>query len=184
MARRSSSSKVQHTADSEVSIEARPVAQRYDSVAPEHLSRLNAMTLNAATPNCLIVDDNVINLRIMKMYCETRKFPYTTAVDGLQAVYKYKEAVAGIPINLILLDLQMPNCDGIEACEQIRDFEAKEGLSPAAIFIVTGQDSPTDRTKSFEAGADKFFVKPLALKSLDRGIADVFDDNMKSAPDV
>lgn len=140
MARRSSSSKVQHTADSEVSIEARPVAQRYDSVAPEHLSRLNAMTLNAATPNCLIVDDNVINLRIMKMYCETRKFPYTTAVDGLQAVYKYKEAVAGIPINLILLDLQMPNCDGIEACEQIRDFEAKEGLSPAAIFI--GQYSP------------------------------------------
>lgn len=49
---------------------------------------------------------------------------------------------------------------------------------------VTGQDSPSDRTNSFEAGADKFFVKPLALKSLDRGIAEVFADTTTATADV
>ena len=179
--------------------EARPEVLRYDSLAPEKLSsRLDSMTLGATSPNCLLVDDNHINLRIMRMYCETRKFPYITALDGLQAVDQYKAAATTAPINLILLDLQMPNCDGIEACKQIRAFEVQEGLLPAVIFIgkymdrnhigtsflmsvtVTGQDSPSDRTKSFEAGADKFYVKPLALKSLDKGIAEVFADSAES----
>jgi CheY-like chemotaxis protein len=70
------------------------------------------------------------------MYCEKRKFPYTTAVDGLLAIDAYKAAANNkAPIDLILLDLQMPNCDGIEACQEIREFEREEGLRPAIIFI-------------------------------------------------
>jgi hypothetical protein len=46
----------------------------------------------------------------------------------------------------------------------------------AIAISVTGQDSAEDRTRSFEAGADEFFVKPVSLKTLDRGIAKYFPD--------
>ncbi|KAF2155246.1 hypothetical protein K461DRAFT_326953 [Myriangium duriaei CBS 260.36] len=126
-------------------------------------------------PNALLVDDNVINLRIVRMYCDKRSYPYRTAMDGLEAIAQYKEALEqGAPISLILLDLQMPNCDGIEACEEIRKIEKEKDLTPAVIFIVTGQDSLKDRTRAFEAGANEFYVKPMSLKTLDRGIAQYF----------
>jgi CheY-like chemotaxis protein len=86
--------------------------------------------------SCLLVDDNAINLRIVSMYCEKRKYSYTTAEDGLQAIDAYKTAASGENlVDLILLDLQMPNCDGIQACQEIRAFERSTGLRPAIIFI-------------------------------------------------
>lgn len=116
---------------------------------------------------CLVVDDNIINLRILSLFCEQRSFPYRKALDGLQAIEQYKDAVTSVPVALILLDLQMPKCDGIEACKAIRDFEKEQEIIPALVFIVTSQDSPKDRQKALEAGADDYFVKPLDLKKLD-----------------
>jgi CheY-like chemotaxis protein len=142
--------------------------------------------------SCLLVDDNAINLRIVSMFCEKRKYAYTTAEDGLQAIDAYKAAVnKRCPVDLVLLDLQMPNCDGIQACQEIRAFERIEGLWPAIIFIsmsdkheplyhfaniiaVTGQDSVDDKGRCFAAGIDKYFVKPLPMKKLDDGIAEFF----------
>lgn len=91
--------------------------------------------LRNVKPRCLLVDDNVINLRIIRMYCEKRNLHYETATDGFEAIHKYKEAADDEHINLILLDLQMPNCDGIQACKAIRAFEKEKGMTPAAIFI-------------------------------------------------
>ncbi|KAF4556356.1 Response regulator receiver domain-containing protein 4 [Elsinoe fawcettii] len=127
-------------------------------------------------PQVLLVDDNLINLRIIRMYCDKRHLPYKTATDGLIAINAYKQALQdGRPIGLILLDLQMPNCDGIEACVEIRRIEKDRGLSGAVVFIITGQDSPKDRERAFDAGADEFFVKPMSLKALDRGISQYFE---------
>ena len=86
-------------------------------------------------PRCLLVDDNQINLRIIRMYCEKRKLHYKTAMDGFEAIEEYKGAATREALNLILLDLQMPNCDGIQACKEIRAFEIDRGMTPAAIFI-------------------------------------------------
>lgn len=91
---------------------------------------------STVTPNVLLVDDNLINLRIVRMYCEKRHLPHQTATDGLEAIEAYKAGFDGNRIyQLILLDLQMPNCDGIEACEQIRKIEQENGLEAAVIFI-------------------------------------------------
>jgi signal transduction histidine kinase/FixJ family two-component response regulator len=132
-------------------------------------------------PTTLIVDDNAVNLRFLEMYCRRRGISHLTATDGLEAVQSFcvhqtsafaPESVhTNIePIALILMDLQMPNCDGVEATRKIRKLEDVYGWPKTTIVIVTGQDSPQDRTLSTEAGADDFFVKPVGPKVLDRGI--------------
>ncbi|KAF2135850.1 uncharacterized protein K452DRAFT_303246 [Aplosporella prunicola CBS 121167] len=135
-------------------------------------------------PSALIVDDNIINMRIMRMYCEKRKIPYAMAADGNEAIAQFKACAAKAqPINLILMDLQMPNCDGVEATATIRSLEVE--LAPhrhkAVVFIITGQDSPEDKASSFAAGANEFFVKPLSIKALDNGISLYFDQSNTKA---
>lgn len=125
-------------------------------------------------PTALLVDDNVVNLRIMQMYCRKRGLPHCCATDGLQAVKAFLQhqslsaAGDGDAIQLILMDLQMPVCDGIEATRQIRLLEKQNKWRESVLFVVTGQDSPTDRAAAEGAGANEFFVKPVGMKLLDR----------------
>lgn len=126
-------------------------------------------------PRALLVDDNVVNLRIMRMYCEKRKIPYVTATDGQEAIQKFQESIdKNEPANMILMDLQMPVCDGVDATRKIRELEEEHILQPSIIFMVTGQDSAEDKSRSFEAGVSDFYVKPMSIKSLDRGIGEYF----------
>lgn len=134
-----------------------------------------AMSPADAQPRALVVDDNSVNLRIMRMYCEKRKIPYVTAEDGRQAVNAFEEAVnKNEPFNLVLMDLQMPICDGVDATREIRELESKHYLQPSTVFMVTGQDSASDKTRSFEAGANEYYVKPMSMKTLDRGVGEYF----------
>lgn len=131
-------------------------------------------------PTALIVDDNVVNLRIMQMYCSKRGLSHFSATDGAEAVvlFSQQQSLAatgeGTGIQLILMDLQMPVCDGFEATKQIRHLEKQNKWMDSVLFIVTGQDSPTDRTTAEEVGANEYFVKPVGLKVLDRGIKQYF----------
>lgn len=143
-------------------------------------------------PFALLVDDNVVNLKIMTMYCQKRGIEHITAINGEEAIQRFTEQwEAGRPLNLILMDLQMPVCDGLEAVQRIRAIENSSKTSggggggggpgevamsppPSRIFMVTGQDSSTDKARSFAAGADEFYVKPMGMKKLDLGIVQYF----------
>ncbi|KAJ4244065.1 hypothetical protein NW762_014678 [Fusarium torreyae] len=133
----------------------------------------------SAKPMALIVDDNVVNLRILQMYCKKRGLPYRSAIDGRQAVEIFQEqqtlaaAGQGTPIELTLMDLQMPVCDGISATQQIRSLEKING-SKSVLFIVTGQDSQMDREAASAAGADDYLVKPVGIKLLDASLKRYF----------
>ncbi|KAF2849966.1 putative histidine kinase-like protein HHK3p [Plenodomus tracheiphilus IPT5] len=142
-------------------------------------------------PLTLLVDDNAINLRLLEMYCSRRGIPYRTATDGLKAVKIFsgnlapptaasdpllRQGVLAQPFELILMDLQMPNCDGIDATQQIRAFEKEKGLNKSVLFIVTGQDSSLDRANADKAGADGYLVKPVGPKILDQWIKHWFPD--------
>lgn len=124
-------------------------------------------------PRALLVDDNAINLKVLRMYCEKRSIPYLLATNGQEAIDQFKMAreTETSPVNLVLMDLQMPVCGGLEACTSIRAFEAANSLPPSTIFMVTGQDSRNDRLLSLEAGSDEFLVKPVSLKLLDKHLA-------------
>lgn len=157
-------------------------------------------------PMTLLVDDNAVNLRLLEMYCKRRNIPYRTAQDGSEAVKLFIEhgtpadytptpsrthpwlfaeenpamtappPPALRPFDLVLMDLQMPVCDGISATRQIRALENMSHWKSSVIFIVTGQDSPRDRLSAQEAGSDGYLVKPVGPKALDRGIKQWFPD--------
>jgi signal transduction histidine kinase len=142
---------------------------------------------HCSKPRALLVDDNPVNLKLLEMYCTRRKIPYSTAQDGAQAVKIYSERCSpahtlnngaststGDPFDLILMDLQMPICDGITATREIRELEHKHGWPRSVIFIVTGQDSPSDRAGAHEAGSDGYMVKPVGPKVMDRTVKQWF----------
>ena len=136
----------------------------------------------APKPTALLVDDNPVNLRILQMYCDKIGLPYLCATDGNQATelflqWQSSKAEGGLEETLlILMDLQMPICDGVEATRQIRSLEKQYGWIRSVLFIVTGQDSPSDRYAAEEAEADEYFVKPVGIKLLDRGVKRYFPD--------
>ncbi|KAF5005582.1 hypothetical protein FDECE_7989 [Fusarium decemcellulare] len=130
-------------------------------------------TISPAKPRALLVDDNIVNLRILQMYCRKRGLPYCCATDGRQAVemFTQNQALSSAgkeeAIQLVLMDLQMPVCDGIEATRQIRLLEKEAGQRASVLFVVTGQDSASDRGAASGAGADEYLVKPVGIKILD-----------------
>lgn len=127
----------------------------------------------SAKPLVLLVDDNVVNLRILEMYCKKRGLSFVSATDGKAAVELFSKHQAlstrsgSVPIELILMDLQMPICDGINATQQIRSLEEQNSWIPSVVFIVTGQDSQLDKEAASAAGADDYMVKPVGMRHLD-----------------
>jgi CheY-like chemotaxis protein len=131
----------------------------------------------ASRPTALLVDDNAINIRVLQMYCAKRGLPYHSATDGRQAVEIFSRCQSSSSsmsssssIQLIFMDLQMPVCNGIEATRQIRALETQHNWRRSTLFILTGQDSPADKTNAEGAGADEYFVKPVGIKVLDRSL--------------
>lgn len=131
---------------------------------------------SSSKPKVLLVDDNNINLRIMQMYCGKRGLAYACATNGAQAVdlFRQHQSLAangcGAPFQLILMDLQMPVCDGLDATRQIRLLEKESNWGKSTLFIVTGQDNPSDRESANAVGADGYYVKPVGIKSLDHAV--------------
>ncbi|KAG5952422.1 hypothetical protein E4U53_000904 [Claviceps sorghi] len=145
------------------------------------ITPLTAALTTVSKPVALLVDDNVVNLRIMQMYCKRRKLPYHCAADGAEAVAIFSQQQlliaaggGGQGIQLIFMDLQMPVCDGFEATRQIRQLEREHRWTESTIFIVTGQDSPSDRKTADKIGAHEYFVKPVGTKVLDVGVKRYF----------
>ncbi|KAJ5972555.1 histidine kinase HHK3 [Penicillium vulpinum] len=166
---------------SDASLSSMHRAERSDSIVSKPITQPSSPLTAPHQPTALLVDDNAINLRILQMYCKKRGLPYYCATDGLQAVNTFSQhqsspvAVGRAAIELIIMDLQMPVCGGIEATQQIRLLEKQNNWRECVLFIVTGQDSPADRIAAEAVGADEYFVKPVSIKLLDRSIKKYFD---------
>ncbi|KAJ4129231.1 hypothetical protein NW768_007766 [Fusarium equiseti] len=160
----------------QVGTEGVPRVLEVDKTSPQDLP-VRTMP-HTSKPMTLLVDDNAVNLRILEMYCKKRGLPYRSAIDGRQAVdlftqFQNSPSTDPPPFDLILMDLQMPVCDGISATRQIRSLE-KVGDKKSVLFIVTGQDSQTDREAASAAGADNYLVKPVGIKLLDESLRTYF----------
>ncbi|KAK8004970.1 histidine kinase [Apiospora arundinis] len=112
----------------------------------------------------LLVDDNPINLRILCAYMKKLDRPFSTAVDGLEAVETFKANPGRFAC--ILMDISMPRLDGLKATQQIRSHERETVAEACAIFALTGLASAETQRDAFESGIGLFLTKPVKLKEL------------------
>ena len=107
----------------------------------------------------LVVDDEPINCEVAKMLLEDAGLVVDTAEDGLQAV-----AMAGTtPYAAILMDMRMPNLDGLGATHQIRKASAS---LDAPIIAMTANAFAEDKARCIDAGMDDFLAKPFEPEAL------------------
>lgn len=89
---------------------------------------------------------------------------YSTATDGQDALDNVK-ANPGL-YKCILMDINMPRLDGMEATRLIRAAECKQKQDPAAIFALSGLASEDAQQRAYQSGIDLFLTKPVKLKEL------------------
>jgi two-component system, sensor histidine kinase and response regulator len=107
----------------------------------------------------LIVDDNAGN-RLLLQYNLEGYFDVDFAGNGLSALDKFAQN----RYDLILMDVHMPDMDGIEATKRIRELEVNQNRTP--IFAVTSNMFREQKEKCLDAGMDDYIVKPIHAKAL------------------
>jgi two-component system, chemotaxis family, sensor kinase CheA len=106
----------------------------------------------------LVVDDSITSRTLLKNVLESYGYDVTTAVDGFDALTALQES----RFDLVSSDVEMPRMDGFELTARVR---ADERFSRLPVVLVTSMDSPEDRKKGINAGADAYIVK----SSFDQG---------------
>ena len=106
----------------------------------------------------LIVEDNKTNQMLMSMILDDYGLSYDIANDGIEAVKLFIEN----KYDIILMDENMPNMNGIEATNQIRLIEHEDELNTTPIIAVTANALAEDRKRFMEAGMDDYISKPYS----------------------
>jgi CheY-like chemotaxis protein len=114
--------------------------------------------LEALNARLLLVDDNEIGCRLAVRILERQGCSVSVARGGCEAVDKARRG----DFDAVLMDLQMPDLDGLEATRLIRAEDLRRGRH-TPVIVLTANASDEDRRRSLEAGADDFLPKPLDL---------------------
>ena len=105
----------------------------------------------------LLVDDEPDVIEIIRYNLDQEGYKIYTASDGKEALKKAKK---NIP-HLIIMDVMMPNIDGIEACEQLRNDVS---FNETIIMFLTARGEDYSQVAALEAGADDYVTKPIKPK--------------------
>ncbi|MCF7687205.1 MAG: hybrid sensor histidine kinase/response regulator [Cephaloticoccus sp.] len=109
-----------------------------------------------ATPNILVVDDQPINVQLLKRKLEREGIRVTAAYNGMEAL----RSVAAEKPDLILLDVMMPDMDGIEVCQRL---QASEETRSIPVIFITARTSKEGKLEGLGVGAVDYITKPIDL---------------------
>jgi len=125
----------------------------------------------------LLVEDNPINQEVALQ--RLHKLGHTVAVasDGLEAIDQFREN----DFDLILMDVQMPRLDGLEATRRIRELE-QDFERHTAIIAMTARAMRGDEEACFEAGMDGYLTKPLRAEKMRRVLAEILERRARGQP--
>ncbi len=114
----------------------------------------------------LLVEDHVINQRVVALILEPFGIDLTIANHGLEALEAFHQG----SFDVILMDMQMPEMDGLTATREIRRLEAAKGLQRTPIAMLSANALQEHVDQGREAGCDFYIAKPITPKSLIDGI--------------
>jgi CheY-like chemotaxis protein len=126
---------------------------------PPGTTAVTAPPLPAPGSRILLVDDNEVNLLIATEMLGAAGLHVTAAEDGEQAVRRVRDE----PFDLVLMDMQMPVMDGLQAARVIRSMPGREHLP---IIAMTANALPADRQRCLDAGMDDVLTKPIEPERL------------------
>lgn len=107
----------------------------------------------------LIVDDDPRNIFALKLTLKSRGYQIESCTMAQEAIQILKEQA----IDIILMDMMMPEMDGYEAIRMIRNIPS---MSEIPVIAVTAQAMPEDRQKCIDAGAQDYVSKPIDVDQL------------------
>lgn len=107
-------------------------------------------------PVILIVDDDASIRSVLRMALEDAGMSVREAADGQAALQDLK----GKPVDLVVLDIGMPELDGFETCKTLR------GFSDVPVLFLTARDEEIDRVLGFQLGGDDYVTKPFSPREL------------------
>jgi CheY-like chemotaxis protein len=120
----------------------------------------------------LVAEDNEINALLMRSLLTRLGHQAVITTNGEEALESWLSAKsAGTPYDLVLMDIQMPQLDGIETTKRIRAREAAQPGRQTPILALTANTLVEDRYACFEAGMDGFLIKPLDRDKLADALA-------------
>ncbi len=112
--------------------------------------------------NILLAEDNPVNQKVAKRMLEKRNHTVVVAGNGIQAL----EALQKQTFDLVFMDVQMPEMDGMEATARIR-LEEKNTGTHRIIIALTAHAMKGDRERCLEGGMDDYLTKPIRHEELD-----------------
>jgi CheY-like chemotaxis protein len=121
------------------------------------------------TLRILVVDDHAINREFLKTGLGRLAGSIDLAANGLEAVERCREA----HFDVILLDLHMPQMDGLTTANRIRDLDGPS--AEARMIVLTADTRPEEKTRLLNAGFDDFLNKPISIPDLVASIEAVFN---------
>ena len=118
--------------------------------------------------NCvvLLAEDNMANNLTIGDYLNDHGYEIVSAHDGLEAIEKAEE----IKPDIILMDIQMPTMNGLDAIHRLRQNPL---FRSTPIIALTALAMPGDRERCLQAGANEYLSKPVSLKRLLKTIGDL-----------
>jgi len=120
-------------------------------------------TLDARSPLILLADDNEASMRTYADFLKHLGYRVSMAVDGLEAIAKAQQENPA----LILMDVQMPCLDGLEATRRIRQ---QPELKHIPIIALTALAMPGDKERCLEAGVNDYLSKPVSMRELGKTV--------------
>jgi two-component system KDP operon response regulator KdpE len=107
-------------------------------------------------PHILVIDDEPQILRALKTILGEKNFRVSTAVRGEEGL----AAAAANPPDIVILDLGLPDIDGIEVCRRLREW------TQCPIIVLSVRESERDKVAALDKGADDYLVKPFGIEEL------------------
>jgi two-component system, NtrC family, sensor kinase len=120
---------------------------------------MNDQQTPLAKANILVVDDTPANLRLLVGILTEQGYVVRPARDGHQAL----SIARGVPLDLILLDIDMPEMDGYEVCAQIK---ADERTRSIPVIFISAFGNILDKVKAFEVGGVDYITKPFQIEEV------------------